>query len=92
MISQNELIFLISQNQGDFYGVPFYYKSLFYKIELVISLNILRYHINIVCDIYKKYLVTQYQPMTIISTRVKALGLILGSRVDTSGDNQNVVR
>ena len=34
----------------------------------------------------------QYQPSTIISPRAKALGLIMGSRVDTSGNNQNDVR
>ena len=34
----------------------------------------------------------QYQPLTIISPRAKALGLIMGSRVDTSGNNQNDVR
>ena len=34
----------------------------------------------------------QYQPSTIISQRAKALGLIMGSSVDKSGDNQNAVR
>ena len=33
----------------------------------------------------------QYQPSTIISPRAKALGLIMKSRVDTVGDNQNPV-
>ena len=34
----------------------------------------------------------QYQPSTIISPRAKALGLIMGFRVDTLGDNQNAMR
>ena len=34
----------------------------------------------------------QYQPSTNISPRAKALGLIMGSQVDTSGDNQNAMR
>ena len=33
----------------------------------------------------------QYQPSTIMSPQAKALGLIMGSRVVTSGDNQNAV-
>ena len=32
-----------------------------------------------------------YQPSTIISPRAKALGLIRGSRIDKSGDNQGPV-
>ena len=34
----------------------------------------------------------QYQPSTIISSQAKALMLIVGSLVDTSGDNQNAMR
>ena len=35
----------------------------------------------------------QYKPSTIISPRaIKVLWLIMGSRVDTSGNNQNAVR
>ena len=52
--------------------------------------------VNGICD---KQIITwgfgyrpQYQPSTIISPRAKALGLIMGSRVDTSGDNQNAMR
>ena len=52
--------------------------------------------LNGICD---KQIITwgfgyrpQYQPSTIISPRAKALWLIMGSRVDTSGDNQNAMR
>ena len=34
----------------------------------------------------------QYQPSTIISPLAKALRLIMGSQVDTSGDYQNAMR
>ena len=51
---------------------------------------------NSICD---KQIITkgfgyrpQYQPSTIISPRAKALGLIMGSRVDTLGDNRNAMR
>ena len=33
-----------------------------------------------------------YQPSTIISPRAKALGLIRGSRIDRSGENQIVMQ
>ena len=55
--------------------------------------------VEIVNGIYDKQIITwgfgyrlQYQPSTIISPRAKALGLIMGSHVDTSGDNQNDMR
>ena len=34
----------------------------------------------------------QYQPSTIISPLAKALELIMGSRVETSSDNNNALR
>ena len=59
-------------------------------------LHFLRQTLNGICD---KQIITwgfgyrpQYQPSTIISPRAKALGLIMGSQVDTSGGNQNAMR
>ena len=34
----------------------------------------------------------QYQPSTIISAQANALGLKMGSQIDTLGDNQKAVR